>query len=127
MGLNSNSLELIALLALVFAVIFGFRRIEQTLLVTALNQCELHANEARGGIVAKMQDRRHVVNEATGQIFNQDQAAKRVIELTEIIKHTWPALETAKSAAYKRYRRRNGFALSGSLLLLVARAWSAYV
>ena len=127
LGLNPTSLELIALLALVFAVIFGFRRIEQTLLVTALNQRELHANEARGGMVAKMQDGRHLVNEATGQIFNREQAEKRVVEFTEVIKRTRPALEAAKSAAHKHYRWRNWFALSGFFLLLAARVWAAYV
>lgn len=126
LGLNPTSLELIALLALVFAVIFGFRRIEQTLLVTALNQRVLRANEARGGMVAKMQDGRLLLNEATGQIFNREQAAKRVAELTETIKTNQPALEAAKTSAYKHYKFRNRLALLGFILLLTARVWSAY-
>lgn len=127
LGWNPTSLELIALLALVCAVIFGFRRIEQIMLVTSLNQRELHANEARGGMVTKMQEGRTLINEATGHIFNPEQAVKRVAEFTEVIKNTRPALEAAKTAAYKHYKRRNMLALLGFLLLLVARVWSAYL
>lgn len=127
LGFNPASLELIALLALVSAVIFGFRRIEQTLLVTVLNQRELHAHEARGGMVAKMQDGRYLINEATGQVFTQEQATRRIVELTDTIQRTRPALESAKSAAHKYYGWRNRLALAGFGLLIVARVCSAYV
>lgn len=127
LGLNPSTLELVALLGLVLAVIAGFRRIEQTLLVTALNQRELHANEARGGMITKMQVGGTLINEATGQFFNQEQAAKRVAQLARTIEETRPDLETAKVSALRQYKRRNALTLIGFLLLLVARVWSAYV
>jgi hypothetical protein len=127
LGLNPSTLELVALLGLVLAVVAGFRRIEQTLLVIALNQRELHANEARGGMITKMQDGRTLINEATGQFFNQEQAAKRVAQLARTIEETQPALEAAKVSALHHYKRRNALTLIGFLLLLAARVWSAYV
>lgn len=126
LGLNPAALELVALLVFVLAVVAGFRRIEKTLLVTVLNSRELHAFEARGGMVAKMQSGQTLINEATGQFFSSEQAAARVVELTKTIKETQPVLEAAKSAAYRHYRLRNSLLLLGFLLLLSARIWSAY-
>jgi hypothetical protein len=126
LGFNPATLELVALLIFVLAVVAGFRRIEQTLLVTVLNQRELHAFEARGGMIAKMPEGRTIVNEATGQIFTPDQATARVAELTKTIQDTKPLLATAKASAHIQYKRRNALALTAFLLLLAARVWSAY-
>lgn len=62
LGINPATLELVALLIFVLAVVTGFRRIEQTLLVTALNQRQLRAFEARGGMIAKMPEGRTLVD-----------------------------------------------------------------
>jgi hypothetical protein len=126
LGINPATLELVALLIFVLAVVTGFRRIEQTLLVTALNQRQLRAFEARGGMIAKMPEGRTLVNEATGQLFTPQQAAARVAELTNTIEDTRSLLETAKTSAHTQYKRRNGLALTAFLLLLAARVWSAY-
>lgn len=126
LGVNPAALELIALLTLVLAVVAGFRRIEQTLMVTVLNHRQLHAFEARGGMVVKMQDGRTLINEATGQFFTPEQAARRVEELTKTIQATEPALEAAKAAAQRQYKIRNSLALAGFLFLLAARVWFAY-
>ena len=126
LGINPTTLELVALLVFVLSVVAGFRRIEQTLLVTVLNQRELHAYEARGGMVSKMPEGRTLINEATGQLFTPQQAEGRVAELTKTIRETRPMLEAAKVAAHTQYKRRNSLALAAFLLLLAARVWSAY-
>lgn len=125
-GVNPAALELIALLIFVLAVVAGFRRVEQTLMATALNHRELHAFEARGGMVTKMKNGQTLINEATGQTFSPAQAAARVEELTKTIRATQPILEAAKSAAHRHYKSRNSLALGGFLLLITARVWSAY-
>ena len=126
-GVNPSSLELVALIFLIFAVVSGFRRIEKTLLVTALNQRELHANEARGGIVSKMQSGQSFINHATGEIFDIETAHAKVSNYTQIINATRPQLEFAKNDAYLHYRIRNIAALAGFCILLSARIWTAYV
>jgi hypothetical protein len=127
LGANPSTVELVALLTLVLAVVAGFRRIEQTLLVSVLNHRELHALEARGGMVAKMPAGLPLINEATGQIYTPEQAAARVAAMTATVQEVRPLLEKAKAAAHVHYKRRNGLALLGFLLLLTARVWSAYV
>lgn len=127
LGFNPTSLELVALFVLVSAVIFGFRRIEKTLLVTALNQMLLHANEARGGMVSKMEKEGYLINQATGEIFSQEQAREKVAEHTSKIQRIRPELEAVKAEACKDYRRRNHLALTGFFLLIAAKVWSAYV
>ena len=47
-GVNAGTLEVVALLILVLAVVASFRRLEKSLLTTATNHQELHAYEARG-------------------------------------------------------------------------------
>jgi hypothetical protein len=126
LGINPATLELVALLVFVLAVVAGFRRIEQTLLVTVLNQRELHAFEARGGMLAKMSEGKTIINEATGELFTPQQAEARVAELTKTIRDTQPLLAAAKTSAHTQYKRRNGLALAAFLLLLAARVWSAY-
>ena len=127
LGLNPATLELVALLTLVLGAVAGFRRIEQTLMVTALNHRVLHANEARGAMVTKMQHGSTLINESTGQTFTPAQAIKRVEKLTATIDATQPELESAKIRALKQYKRRNALTLGGFLLVLFSRVWSAYV
>lgn len=126
LGVNAGTLELIALLVLVLAAVAGFRRIEQTLLATMINHRELYANEARGGMVAKMGEQKYLINEATGHIYTRDAAAKRVAELTQAIEQLEVEKAPIKEAAFRSYRHRNGLMLVGFLMLLTARVWSAY-
>jgi hypothetical protein len=126
LGINPSTLEFVALLVFVLAVVAGFRRIERTLQVTLLNHQVLHAYEARGGMVSKMSEGRTLINEATGQLFSPEQAQARVAELTKSIQELKPLLESAKARAHVYYTRRNGLSLTAFLLLLSARVWSAY-
>lgn len=126
LGVNAGTLELIALLVLVLAAVAGFRRIELTLLATMINHRELHANEARGGMVAKMGEQKNLINEATGHIYTPDAAAKRVAELTQAIEQLKVEKAPIKEAAFRSYKHRNGLMLIGFLMLLTARVWSAY-
>jgi hypothetical protein len=125
-GLNAGTLELLALLILVLAVVAGFRRIERTLLATAINHRVLHAYEARGGIVAKLPEGRTLLNEATGEVFPPGAAVRRVAELTKSIQHFEAQLGPVQEAAQVKYHLRNALTLVGFLCLLGARVWSAY-
>lgn len=127
LAVNPASLELVALLILVLGAVAGFRRIEQTLLVTSINQQILRANEGRGAMVKVAQSGSTALNESTGQIFNPVQAIYRAQALTETIDSTQPFLEKAKLAALRAYRLRNALTLVGFLSILAARVWSAYV
>lgn len=125
--MNPATLELLALLVFVMAVVAGFRRIEQTLLVTALNERELHALEARGEIAAKLSEGNTFINKATGKFFNLQQAEARLAKLTKTIQDVQPLLDFAKTAAHSYYKRRNGFSLVAFVLLVGAKVWSAYI
>jgi hypothetical protein len=126
LGINPNSLELIALLILVLAAIAGFRRIEQTLFVNLINYRVLQANEARGGMVAKLPEGRTILNEATGQTYTPNQAMQRISKLTESIQSFEPQMDMAKKAALRQYNLRNYLTLIGFLMLLGSRVWAAY-
>lgn len=126
LGINAGTLDLLALLVLVLAAVAGFRRIERTLLATMINHRELHAYEARGGMVAKMSEGNTLINEATGHIYTPDIATRRVAELTQTIEQLKLEKTPIQAAAFQSYRLRNGLMLVGFLMLLTARVWSAY-
>ena len=126
LGINSSTLELIALLTLVLAAVAGFRRIEKALLLTLINQRQLHAYEACGGMVAKLREAQMLINEATGQTYTPEQAMARVTELTKTIDQLERQLEPTKKATPQQYHLRNALTLVGFLLLIASRVWSAY-
>lgn len=126
LGCNPSTLELVSLITFVFAVVAGFRRIEQTLLVTGLNQRVLKAVEAKGGMIAMMSEGRMLINKATGETFTPEEAQQRIVKLSITIQENQPQLESVKKSAYAQYKLRNYLALAAFLLLLTARVWSAY-
>lgn len=125
-GFNPSTLELIALLLLVLAAVAGFKRIEKTLSTTIVNQRQLHAYEARGGMVESLPAGRTVINKATGQTYTPEQTARRIDDLTKTISSLEKQLELAKRSAKVYYQLRNGLMLTGFLALIAARLWSAY-
>jgi hypothetical protein len=126
LGFNHSTLELIALLLLVGAAIAGFKRIEKSLLVTLINQRQLNAYEARGGLVAKIPEGRELINEATGHVYTPQDARRRVEQLTKTINELESKLEPTKQSTKLLYQVRNGLTIAGFLSLLAARVWAAY-
>lgn len=126
LGLNPGTLELAALLLLVLAAVAGFKRIEKTLLMILINQRQLHANEARGGMVEKLPSGQTVINVATGQTYTPEQTARRIAELTKTIGQLEHQLESTKRSTTVYYQFRNGLMLTGFLMLIGSRIWSAY-
>ena len=123
----SDALELISLLVLVLAAISGFKRLEQTILVSAVNSQRLHALEAKGGMVEKMQSGLSLINAATGDFYSPEQAVVRVQKLDKKIKLLEEPLQKHKQMALIYYKRRNLSALIGFLLLIAARISSVYL
>jgi len=122
-----DALEITSLLILVLAAISGFKRLEQTILVSAVNSQRLHALEAKGGMVDKMQNGLSLINAATGDFYSPEQAVARVEKLNKKIKLLEGPLEKHKQLALVYYKRRNLAALIGFLLLIAARISSVYV
>lgn len=125
LGLNPGTLDLLALLVLVLAAVFGFRRIEEVNLATRINQRILHANERRGVLVSVMQNGPGI-NTQTGQTYTPEYAASQVPQLTKQIKQLEPELEVAQENAQGYYRLRNAFTLVGFLMLVSAKLYAAY-
>ena len=86
-GINPGTLELIALLVLVLAAIFGFRRIEAVILATAINHRVLHANERRGVLASVMQNGPGL-NIETGATYTPAYAAKEIPRITAQLETT---------------------------------------
>jgi hypothetical protein len=125
-GLNPGTLDLLALLVLVLGAVFGFRRIEMTNLATMINQRVLHSNERRGALVSVVHKGPRV-NTETGEVYTPEYASQEVAKLTKLIELHHPKLESAQRRAQRYYKLRNAFTLTGFLMLLSAKLYSAYV
>lgn len=125
-GLNPGTLDLLALLVLVLGAIFGFRRIEMTNLATMVNHRVLHSNERRG-VLAKVVHNGPGMNTETGETYTPEHATQEIAKLSKLIDLLHPKLEFAQKRAQRYYKLRNAFTLTGFLMLLGAKLFSAYV
>lgn len=126
LGINPGTLELLALLTLVLAAVFGFRRIEATLLSAAINHRILHSNERRGVLVSVARSGPGF-NTETGQTYTPEYASEEIPRINEQLKQLQPKLIAAQKDALRQYKLRNAFTLIGFLMLLAAKVYSAYV
>ncbi len=125
-GFNPGTLELLALLTLVLGAVIGFRRIEQTMLITLLNQQSLYTNE-RLGVMASVIQNGPCVNTQTGQTYTPAFALQESERLTKELEAIKPQFSATKLKALRSYHLRNWLTLVGFLMLLAAKLASAYV
>ena len=125
-GLNPGTVELLALIMLVLAAILGFRRIEATNQATMINHRTLHCNERRGTLVSVL-EQGPGLNTQTGQIYTPVYAADQIPFLTEQIRLLEGQLRVVQRKALFAYRARNVLTMTGFLLLLAAKIYSAYI
>lgn len=125
LGMNSGTLELVALALLIFSAISGFKRIENTIEVTLLNHRLLRANEEKGILVTKSQAGT-LVNESTGEIFSSQKVAHIIESITSSIPKVQIQIECASNAAMRWYHIRNRLILIGFVVLVASKVWSAY-
>lgn len=126
LGLNPGTLDLLALLVIVLAAVFGFRRIEAVNLGTLINYQILHSNE-RLGVLASVTQNGSGINTQTGQTYTPEYAAGEIPQLTQQIEQLKPQLQATHERAQRYYQLRNGLTLVGFLMLLSAKLYSAYV
>ncbi|WP_428825194.1 hypothetical protein ACLIKD_11675 [Azonexus sp. IMCC34842] len=126
LGLNPGTLDLLALLVLVLAAVFGFRRIEAVNQGTLINHRVLHAYERRG-VLASVTQNGSGINTQTGETYTPEYAASQIPLLSKQIEQLKPQLQAAQKRTLIHYQLRNGCTLVGFLMLLSAKLYSAYV
>lgn len=124
-AVNPGTLELVALLVLVFAAIVGFLRIEKTMTLASLNHQYLRAKEERGSLISAGPGT--LMNQATGDVFTPDRVQELIQEKTTQIPIMQRHIEKVGEAAQRAYCFRNWAILAGFIMLLSAKVWSAYV
>ena len=125
LGMNPGTVELIALLVLALAAIYGFRRIEATNQATIINHRILHANE-RSGVLASVMHNGPGFNAQTGQTYTREYAASQIPLLAKQITVQEGLLQVIQRRALFTYRLRNALTVVGFLLLLSSKVYSAY-
>lgn len=127
LGYNPGSLELLALMVLVFAAVAGFRRVEQTIVLSRLNHIFLRRNEERGVLTARSAAGQPIVNESTGEIVAPHQIPARIDALSKDLPAMQSKIDQVANSAHRWYGVRNWLILAGFALLVGAKVWSAYV
>lgn len=125
-GLNSGTLELLALLVLVLGAVLGFRRIEAINQATLINHQILHSYEKRGVLVSVLQNGPGT-NTQTGETYTPEYATHEIPKLKQKLEHLQPRLAATQARALQHYHQRNALTLIGFLMLLAAKLFSAYV
>ena len=125
LGLNPSTVELLSLLLFAGAAITGFRRIESVNSLMRINSQYLRMQEERGSLTPTLGS--PVLNHSTGDVYSPDQVAARVEALGDVIPKALADMERVGKTTLRMYKWRNWLLLSGFLVLLASRVWSAYV
>lgn len=127
LGINTTTMELIALCFLCGSVVAAFMRIEMHVTALAAMHRRLYHHEATGNLADASQASGPLLNKATGELISPLDALSRA----EKHKKTAANVETKENYYAKRaeasYRWRNRLLYAGFSLLVVARICKAYV
>ncbi len=126
LALDSTNFEILSLVLLVSAVVFGFKRAECNVEIFRLNHSILHASEERGAMMRVIQEGRPGFNVQTGDPIDPEHAATRRAELSQEVTHYRELSDKAAVTSMRFYRIRNLFFATGFAVLLVARILAPY-
>jgi hypothetical protein len=124
-GFNPGTFELLALVILVVAAVYGFRRIEKTMQLTLLNHQRLRTKEERGSLISEGPG--PLLNKATGDVFSPEKIQAMIQQKTAEIPLIEKQIEELGSQALFAYKARNYLILIGFCTLVFAKLYSAYV
>lgn len=121
MSFTPNTVELIALTLLLVSLVFGFRRLEKSIIVHSVT-FQLHSREE---LLQKLKDNPHdtVTDPDSGKSRSKDDEIKL---LSDRISEAKSGRDKAVIAAERLYKWRNLFLFGGVFALLISKIWSAY-
>jgi len=125
LGVNSSTLELLALLVVLLSGIFGFLRIEYSVEAHGINHQQLHLSQKKGQLVTNYSGGL-MVNTHTGEALTPKDARVEI----RAIEQALPVIETqiirlqSKTGTY--YKLRNYCLLIGFLMIIGAKIYAAY-
>ena len=125
---SANTLELVALLILVFSVFAGFRKIETLIVFHRLNHQHLYNGEIIGALLIGIRESQTgtVINEDSGEVWTAQSANEKISDL----QRQMPAIQKQKREVQKNgniwYKLRNRTLFAGFILLVVSRVLMAY-
>jgi len=123
-GLNSGTVELVALLLLVLSATFGFLRIQATTKLMRVNSLHLRMQEDRGALMAHKGS--PVINKATGEIYDAETIGAKIEVITEFLPTSEKSMKRLGKRASNYYSARNWLLLVGFLTLIAAKLVAAY-
>jgi hypothetical protein len=125
LGANPPTLEVVALLAMVGAVVAGVRQMEVLVQVLVGNHMNLHHLEIAGKLASGSKQHAHMIN-SQGELLSSAEAAHQPADHRAQAKRALDLSEPFRVRAHSMYRWRNRLLLGGFLLLVAARVWAPY-
>lgn len=126
LGVNPQTVELVALVLLVTSVVFGFKRIETSVHIFQVQAKHLYAQEVAGSSMAATQQPISI-NTQTGELFSAAQLLQRSKSHSEAAAQLEPVIDHAIKRATWLYRWRNDTLFLGFGVLVAARLLPAYI
>lgn len=126
-GLNPESLELLALLLLVCSVVAGLKHIETGVEAFRAMHLRLYHQEVRGALVEASTKPGLLFNRSTGDMLSPSSIAAGVRQHGDAADDVESRLKKISCSSARYYKLRNRLLLAGFLLLITARILPAYV
>lgn len=125
LGLTPQTLEIISVLLLVASIIVGFKRLDQMVRVSKLNQRLLDVNEKRRKAVNAL-DGPPIREAETGTPFTPDELIAMLPGFNSQIVRTQEEMDAVVKSQVILFRWRNRLLVSGFLSLVAAKILAPY-
>ena len=125
LGVNSSTLQLVALLTILLAGVAGFLRLESAVELFGLSHHRLHLNEKKGQLVSNFKGG-PVLNSKTGQVLQPHEVVVEVKAIDQVLPDLEIKMKRVQSKTVTYYRARNVLLLIGFLMVIGAKIWAAY-
>jgi len=121
LGLNSSTIELIALTALFISIAFGYMRLKCDLTIKSINFKKLHLGETRGALTEAISTNGLKYNANTGDLIDLDKASLEIKVIKEIIEENKVLLKKQQDSSVFLVRVRDVFLVIGFVSILVSK------
>lgn len=125
-GLNSNTLLLLATICLLAAALSGLRQIEATVTLLQVMHSRIYKAEVAGNLISAAAEGGMLINRQTGDLFTPQDAAREGRAAQAVIPSIEKTQEKWASSAHRWYRWRNRFLLIGLTGVLVSKVVAGY-
>ncbi len=125
-GLNPASIEVISVFTLLIACVFGFKRIELSIIISRINALLLESDDKRSALMTSFKGGA-LLNKSTGEVYTPESTLQLIEKYGNDKKSLLASLNKIQRKSSLAYNTRNWLLLMGLLFLLASRISEPYM